>query len=291
MIQRLNTRFDNYSLLTARTVIDFIDIDSDKWRQYARQANWPARWIYQRESRCLENYERTLAKHFSASVFVSPDEAEMFRGIVGDARQKVFFINNGVDSDYFDPGRGYENPYPSGCKAFTFTGAMDYWANVDAVRWFADEVFPQIHANHAQARFYIVGAKPTATVLELGRRPGVQVTGSVADVRPFLAHAVVAVAPMRIARGVQNKVLEALAMGKTVLTTPAGLEGISGTDENSVLVLVEPREFVDVAGRILSAGDEPEFNRTARDCVLQHYNWDQNLSRMKALLEGETEAH
>ena len=282
---------DDQRARDTRSVIDFIDIDSDKWRQYAQGARWPMSWIYQRESRRLQSYECKIARRFAASVFVSPEEANLFRDIAGDVRKKIFFVNNGVDSDYFDPDLSYENPYSSEAKVLAFTGAMDYWANVDAATWFADKVFPGIQEVHPEARFYIVGAKPTNAVMGLSERPGIHVTGSVPDIRPFLAHAVAAVAPMQIARGVQNKVLEALAMGKSVLTTPAGIEGISGFSKKSVYVLEEPREFVDAASQILTRQNGNDRNPHARQSVLEHYNWDSNLTYMRSLLEGEFETH
>ncbi|HRZ05528.1 MAG TPA: TIGR03087 family PEP-CTERM/XrtA system glycosyltransferase [Candidatus Competibacteraceae bacterium] len=210
-----------------RRVMDFVDVDSAKWAQYAENKPWPFSWIYRRESDRLLTFERAVAQEFAASVFVTAEEAALFCRLAPEVpAEKVLTVANGVDTDYFNPDREYPNPYPAEERVLVFTGAMDYWANVDAVEWFARTVFPEIHRAAPDSRFYIVGARPAATVQQLTTVPGVRVTGTVPDVRPYIAHAEFSVAPLRIARGVQNKVLEAMAMGKPVLATSAALEGI-----------------------------------------------------------------
>src|SRR4051794_1349884 len=176
-----------------RRIVDFIDLDSDKWRQYAESAGQPMRWIYRRESRLLARAELAIAARSSASLFVSEAEANLFRRRPGVAAEHVHALGNGVDLDYFNENRSYPDPYPPpnplGGPVLVFTGMMDYRANVDAVRWFADAVLPEIRARHPSARFAIVGAKPDDKVKRLGERPGIIVTGRVEDVRPYLAHA------------------------------------------------------------------------------------------------------
>src|SRR5690606_27573193 len=122
--------------------------------------------------------------------------------------RRISIVENGVDTGFFDPAGRYVSPYDSGQgPCIVFTGAMDYWPNVDAVAWFAETVFPLVRLKVHAVEFWIVGSNPDARVKALERRPGVRVTGRVADVRPYLAHASVAVAPLRVARGTQNKVL------------------------------------------------------------------------------------
>ncbi|MFZ5530242.1 MAG: glycosyltransferase, partial [Pseudomonadota bacterium] len=145
------------------------------------------------------------------------------------------------------------------------------------------EVFPRIHERVPQARFYIVGGRPAEAVLELNRLPGVQVTGKVPDVRPYLAHAVAAVAPLRIARGVQNKVLEALAMARPVLATTAAAEGIEG--DAGLLLADDAQMQADLALRLLRG--EVAGSRAGRECVVRRYNWNANLARFERLLEGD----
>ncbi len=266
-------------------VIDFVDVDSDKWRQFAASKPWPLNWIYNRESRRLLEYERRMAAGFSASVFVSEEEAELFRRLAPEASDRVHAVHNGVDTDYFSPANPYANPYGEGEQVLAFTGAMDYWANVDAVTWFARQVFPHISQALPQARFYIVGARPTPAVRQLGRLPGVQVTGAVRDIRPYLAHARAAVAPLRIARGVQNKVLEALSMAKPVLATQAAMDGIHHAPDQARWVAEEPLALADLASRLLRDEIQPAMGEAGRAWVVRHYSWAENLERIVRLLE------
>ena len=275
-----------------RRVIDFVDVDSDKWRQYAKKKSWPMNAIYQREAQRLQVYERQIAAEFDASVLVSQDEAKLFRTLASESAERIDYLNNGVDSDYFSPERPYASPYLPGEKVLVFTGAMDYWANVDAVIWFAREVFPHVYQRDPNARFYIVGGRPTHAVKQLENISGVYVTGAVPDVRPYIAHAVAAVAPLRIARGVQNKVLEAMAMAKPVLATSAAVEGIesgmyrfnAGLNEASGIVVADDAAVcTEHALRMLQGG----YNAAGRACVLKYYTWSENLTRLDRLLEGD----
>ncbi len=272
----------------ARRVLDFVDVDSEKWRQYAGTAAMPMRWIYAREGRKLLAAERALAGSFDASVFVSKAEAELFRERAPECAERVTAINNGVDSAYFDPAQDYADPYDgSGPRTMVFTGAMDYRANIDAVIWFAHEVLPLIQQNHPDAAFCIVGTRPAPEVLELARLPGVTVTGAVPDVRPYLAHARFAVAPLRIARGLQNKVLEALSMGKQIVLTPEAAAGLLPLDPDFAAVASKPRALADYAARLLDADDGQAPSAAARAYVLEHYGWRRQLEQFLALVAGE----
>ena len=268
-----------------RRVVDFVDVDSDKWRQYAESQSWPLSWIYRREARTLLDYERRVAAVMDASVFVSASEAELFKRLAPETAERVWDIHNGVDVNYFDPGRDYPDPYAATEKSVVFTGAMDYWANVDAVTWFAREIFPAVRQRVATANFHIVGARPTQAVLQLAQLPGVTVTGTVKDIRPYLAHAGVAVAPLRIARGVQNKVLEAMAMAKPAVVTPQALDGIRCQADREVIVAAEAATFADRVCEVL-LGDAVDVTATARHRVVSDYSWENNLRCFEALLEG-----
>ncbi|MGH8191977.1 MAG: TIGR03087 family PEP-CTERM/XrtA system glycosyltransferase, partial [Rhodanobacteraceae bacterium] len=181
-------------------VMDFVDVDSDKWRQYAIAHTGLPSMIYRREARRLADFERTIAKQFDASVFVSESEAAFFRKRAPESAAKVHGVSNGVDARYWDPELEYSSPYRPGERTVVFVGAMDYRANVHAAEWFAHEVWPQVLGRRPNARFYIVGSKPTSTVRALGGLDGITVTGRVDDVRPYVAHAHVVAAPLRIAR-------------------------------------------------------------------------------------------
>ena len=267
------------------TVIDFVDVDSDKWRQYANRHRPPVNWVYRREARTLLAYERQLAASAAAAVFVSEDEAALFRHLAPEAAARVHAVDNGVDTEYFSPEREYADPYPPGSVNLVFTGAMDYWANIDAVSWFAAEVFPLVRRQRPNARFVIAGARPAPSVRQLAAREGVAVTGAVRDIRPYIAHADVVVAPLRTARGVQNKVLEALAMARPVVATPRALEGLRADPEMQWLSGEKPTQLAALCLRVLD-GQHP--GNAGRRFVCRHYSWAENLDRLIRLIEGES---
>jgi sugar transferase (PEP-CTERM/EpsH1 system associated) len=262
------------------SVLDMVDVDSDKWRQYASTKHWLVRWIYAREAFFLQKYEMKIANLFNVITFVSNHEASFFRGIYPECRSKISWFNNGVDCDYFSPDRAYPEVYESGKKILVFTGAMDYWANADAVIWFVKEVFNQVHSAVTESQFYIVGAKPGKAVRQLSELPGVIVTGSVADVRPYLAQANLSVAPLRIARGVQNKVLEAMSMGLPVVATNAAVEGILPSTREQIMVCDDARVMCETIITTLNENRHSGKNRTIRNSVLNEYGWDTNLSEL-----------
>jgi sugar transferase (PEP-CTERM/EpsH1 system associated) len=267
-----------------RRVIDFVDVDSDKWRQYAQHRRWPSNWLYRREAECLLAFEKKVAMLFDASIFVSAAEATLFRQLVPEASERIGFLDNGVDQDYFSPERDYDNPYDEQGRVIVFTGVMDYWANVHAVRWFARHVMPLVRKAVPSARFVIVGARPASEVLGLASEPGVEVTGAVPDVRPYLAHAHAVVAPLRIARGVQNKVLEAMAMAKAVIASPAAVEGIEFNNPAELQVADDEAQYAERVIRFLCQ-DKPAVATASRQWVSQRYDWNNNLVRIEELLE------
>ncbi|HMV12303.1 MAG TPA: TIGR03087 family PEP-CTERM/XrtA system glycosyltransferase [Nitrosomonas sp.] len=268
----------------ACSVIDFVDVDSDKWSQYASTKVWPQKWVYQREADLLLEYEKYVTKKCSYATFVSEKEAGLFKQLSPEVENKITYFNNGVDTEYFSPSQNFANPYKPGTRVLVFTGAMDYWPNVDAVRWFAAELFPAIRTKIPDLEFYIVGARPTKTVLELSAIPGVVVTGSVDDVRPYLAFSEIAIAPLRIARGIQNKVLEAMAMEKLVVASPQALEGITAIPGIELFVADGAEAYID---HVISLLENPrmEAGKAARRRVIEDYNWDKNLSRIDRLLQ------
>jgi sugar transferase (PEP-CTERM/EpsH1 system associated) len=265
-------------------IIDFVDADSQKWREYSLHRRWPLNLVYAREAEALLAFERRAAAEFDASLFVTDEEAALFRRLAPEVAHKVSHMSNGVDTDFFSPDLDYPSPYPRGGKVLVFTGAMDYWANVDAVTWFAHHVFPGIRERVAGARFYIVGARPTDAVKRLSRLPGVHVTGAVKEIRPYLFHADAAVAPLRIARGLQNKVLEAMAMAKPVLATRAAMDGIRIDAPFYDLVHDEADVLARRAVSLLVDGDSTGLGPAGRRLVEANYAWDANLARIETLL-------
>lgn len=267
----------------ARRVIDFVDIDSDKWQQYANNKSWPMNWLYRRESAKLLTYERQVAAEFDASFFVSAAEAALFQKLAPESKDKVDYFNNGVNTEYFSAAQTFPTPFDADIRPIVFTGAMDYWPNIDAVQWFAHRVLPAVRQFDAGARFYIVGSRPGAEVQALARLPGIEVTGTVADVRPYIAHAALCVAPLHIARGIQNKVLEAMAMAKAVVVTPEALEGIDAQTGREILLAAGAEQFIAAVTDFL-AHPEAEIGRRARMKVERQYGWQNNLKRLDALL-------
>lgn len=264
-------------------LMDMVDVDSDKWAQYAPTQSWPLSWLYRREAEKLSQWEDEVANRFTATFLVSETEAELLRYRSPHAAGRIHGLENGVDAAYFSPDQELPNPYPRGIIPIVFTGAMDYWPNVDAVCWFAQAVFPQVKAALPDAAFYIVGSQPTEAVQHLSRDSDVMVTGKVADVRPYLKHAACAVAPLRLARGVQNKVLEAMSMACPIVVTPQAAEGLSARIGQELLGASDERAFADEVIQVCK-GLYPELGRHARETVLQAYDWNTNLSRLDAWL-------
>lgn len=268
-------------------VVDFVDIDSDKWTQYAASKSWPMSAIYRREGRQLLRYERQVAARSEASLFVSPDEAAAFRALAPESAERVHALNNGVDAAYFDPQHlPSKGPYPDQVRPIVFSGAMDYWPNVEAVVWFAEAVLPRIRQAHPDVRFYVVGSRPAPEVRELERQPGVEVVGPVEDMRPWVGGAAVSVAPLRIARGVQNKVLEAMALARPVVASPQALEGITAVRDDEVIEAeTDPEGFARAVLQCLERPD-PEMAARARQRITTDYDWGRNLARLHDYLES-----
>ncbi len=253
-------------------IVDFVDVDSDKWQQYAQKKHWPQSWVYHRESRRLLDFEKIVAEKAKVSFFVSQQEAELFKRLAPAVSHKVTAINNGVDAAYFSLQSGLLSPYKDHEKAIVFTGAMDYWPNVDAVVWFALHIFPEIRRQYPQTVFYIVGSKPTKEVQALAALDNIVVTGRVEDIRPYLAYAMFAVAPLRIARGIQNKVLEAMSMEKIVLATSAAMEGISGYEQQDVMMTDDAEQLADKACQLLS---QPQIQSSEnRAFIRTQFSWN-----------------
>lgn len=271
-----------------RRVIDLVDVDSEKWRSYALGQPWPLSLLYRRESRLLLAYERQVARGFERVLLVSRAEAELFRLRAPEAHHNVSHFCNGVDSDYYSCAQERPSPYGQRVQAAVFTGAMDYWPNIEAVSWFARHILPALRQDFPELQFHIVGARPSGAVRQLGRLDGVHVSGAVPDVRPYLQHAAVAVAPLRIARGVQNKVLEAMAMQCPVVASPQALEGITASAGHEVLCAGDEAEFVRQVSHVLRHPGAAEIGVAARQRVLRDYRWERNLERLGAMLDVRT---
>lgn len=270
---------------TGRFIMDFVDVDSAKFESYAGEGNVLMRWVNAREGRLLSAFERDIADRANASLLVSEAEADLFRARTGAAN--VAALGNGIDTVFYDPVAGFKTlhpPFPD--PLIVFTGQMDYRPNIEAVSDFATRAMPIIRGAFPETTFAIVGRNPTQAVSDLSALPGVQVTGAVDDVRSWLAGADVVVAPLRIARGIQNKVLEAMAMAKPVVASTAAAEGI--TAENGTHFFVEPDVEAEAA-RVCALLAKPEtalkIGKAARAHVAAHYGWAGQLAPLDALMQ------
>ncbi|MCX7893486.1 MAG: TIGR03087 family PEP-CTERM/XrtA system glycosyltransferase [Burkholderiales bacterium] len=268
-----------------RTVVDFVDVDSAKWDEYSTRRGWPLSALYRREGRRLLDYERRVCRSADAAIFVTEEEAELFRRRAPECAERLAVIGNGVDAEHFSPRLELPSPYAAGEKAIVFTGAMDYWPNADAAAWFAREVLPLVRREQPAARFYVVGMNPGAAVQALGRDGATVVTGRVADVRPYVRHARVAVVPLRVARGIQNKVLEAMAMGKPVVVTPACAASLEAVPGREIAVASDATAFARAVLELIDGARSAEMGTAARARVLASYSWDASLAGLDRLLD------
>lgn len=251
-------------------IMDFVDADSEKWRQYAEHHRAPMSWVYRTEANRLARWEETIATSFNHSIVVTEKEAKVLRKRAGD--RPVTVIPNGVDLDYFS-SNGSQREIEEPC--IVFTGVMSYFPNVDAVCYFAAEVFPLVREALPTARFCIVGRDPVKRVTELGKLRNITVTGTVVDVRPYLGRAAIAVAPLRIARGMQNKVLEAMSMGLPVVTTPGVLEGLQATPSDGIQVAGNATDFArEVIALLQNPALRAQCSSRARRYVERRHRWE-----------------
>jgi sugar transferase (PEP-CTERM/EpsH1 system associated) len=265
--------------------VDFVDVDSAKWTDYASRHPWPLSWLYQREGRELLGYERSVAALAEQSFFATEKEAGLFRSLAPECAGLVSAVCNGVDFDYFSADAARPSPFAADELPLVFTGAMDYWPNIDAVSWFVAEMLPALRQRWPRLRFHIVGRSPAPAVRALAGE-AVNVTGTVDDVRPWLQHAAAVVAPLRLARGIQNKVLEAMAMGRPVVAASTCAEAIDATPGRHLLVAETAQEYVHALDRLFShPAQGGQIGQAGRLQVELAYGWDAQLQALDRHLE------
>ncbi len=263
-------------------IMDFMDVDSEKWQDYSRYIKSPLRWIYAEEARRHRHYEGLIAQKFHHLIFVTEQEAQLFCQKV-PTQCPVWVVENGVDLKRFYPE--YKSPLLKKGPTLVFTGAMDYWPNAQGICWFRQKVWPLIQKAVPNVELLIVGKDPLPEVKRLSHEPGIQVTGYVKDPRDYLALADVSIIPLQIARGIQNKILEAMAMGKPVVTTPLAAQGLKATPGRDLLVAENPLKF---AEQVITLLKDPllaeKIGKNARLTMEKHYCWTKNLAQLEKLL-------
>ncbi|GAB5488669.1 MAG: TIGR03087 family PEP-CTERM/XrtA system glycosyltransferase [Parasphingorhabdus sp.] len=264
---------------SGRFIMDFADVDSAKFESYGIEGAGPMAWINKREGKLLKAFEHHIGKIADQSLFVSDAEAGFFRERSGLGLDKVSAVGNGIDLEFYNPDKVESAKKPTSGPLMVFTGQMDYRPNVEAVTTFACEVMPSIRARHSDACFAIVGRAPTDAVKALDGKNGVIVTGGVADIRQWLKAADIVVAPLRIARGIQNKVLEAMAMGKPVVASTAAAEGIAAEHGQQILIAKNADEEADYIERLINNdGLADRMGQAAMELIHSRYSWNSQLS-------------
>jgi polysaccharide biosynthesis protein PslH len=267
-------------------IADFVDVDSQKWLDYVPTKSLATRWIFQAEARRTYREEARLGGLSSAVTFVTDEETALFASLHPQLAAKSHSVSNGVDLDSFNPHAAFPKPEGMGDNALIFTGRMDYWPNVDAVTWFAQEILPKLRQTLPDAQFYIVGGAPNAQVQALASRAGVVVTGRVPDVQPYLQHGLAAVAPMQIARGIQNKVLEALAMAKPTIVSQEALTGVNAPVDEAVLLATTPDQWLEAIMLLAqNPGRRAALAVAGRQFVESHFAWSAKLAKMESLFD------
>ena len=274
--------------LSCRFVMDFVDVDSAKFDAFGAQGRGPLAWVHRREGKRLRDFERAVARRADSSLFVSEAEAALFRSRSGLTSADIRALGNGIDLAFYDPAAPLP-PLPADARGkgpmIVFTGQMDYRPNVEAVTSFGQAAMPRIRSKFPEARFAVVGRNPTSAVAKLDGCNGTAVIGAVDDVRSWLAAADVVVAPLTIARGIQNKVLEAMAMGRPVVASRAAFEGIEAAAGQDLLLADTPAEQADAVIRLLrEPATASALGAAARLRMEQAYGWEGRLAPILALL-------
>ena len=251
-------------------MIDFVDVDSDKWNMYAQKSKFPKSLIYKREYARLREFEACLVKEFDVSIVISDQE----RDFLPDT-ERLFVVRNGIDLEFFEPRRETNNE-----PTLIFTGAMNYFPNIDGVLFFNEEVFPRIQRAVPAVKFIVGGMEPSPAIQQLASDHTI-VTGFVPDMRAYLREASVSVVPLRIAKGIQNKVLEAMAMRVPVVATTLANQGINAKDGKEVMIADNPEDFAQaVIELLINEKMRISMADNARQFVEEHFSWEQNLAAL-----------
>lgn len=272
-------------------LVDLVDVDSAKWTAYADHHRWPLSWLYEREGRELLAYERSIVAEAQHSFLATEKEVELLLSLAPECAGRVQAMGNGVDAEFFSPQSDRRSPFTPDEIPLVFTGAMDYWPNVDAVCWFAANVLPTLRQRFAKLRLHIVGRSPTAAVKAL-QNDAVSVTGTVPDVRPYLQHAAVVVAPLRLARGIQNKILEAMAMSRPVVAASACVAATCAQAGREIMAADDDvASYVEAIGALLTDPEQAAaLGAAGRRRVLASYTWPAHMAVLEKHLQAGVES-
>jgi len=271
----------------SRFMMDFVDFDSAKYAAYGAQQSGAMGLVHRREGQVLLDFEREVACRADISTFVSEAEAQLFARTADVQDQHICALENGVNLQYFNVQSNFSEIDYKEKPLLVFTGQMDYRPNIEAVESFVYEALPIIRAKYENASFAIVGRNPAPQVTTLAKRPGVIVTGDVPDVRGWLAAADVVVAPLRIARGIQNKVLEAMAMARPVVASPQAAEGIDATNGEHFIVANDPQAEAEAVRVLLeNPAQAAALGQAARARMEARYDWAATLAPLRKMLFG-----
>ncbi len=263
---------------------DLVDVDSAKWAEYAPAHRWPLSWLYRREARHLLASERATVAQAARSFLVTQKEVDLFTRLAPETAGRVDALSNGVDADYFAPDPARPSPFQADEIALVFTGAMDYWPNIDAVGWFAREALPVLRQRWPALRLHIVGRSPAPAVAALASE-AVAVSGTVPDVRPYLQHATVVVAPLRLARGLQNKVLEAMAMARPAVVAAPCVDALDVRAGRDLLAAQTIDDYVrQIDDLLLQPQRATALGLAGRAQVVKVYSWAAQLAALDAPL-------
>jgi polysaccharide biosynthesis protein PslH len=259
-------------------IMQFAELDSSRWGQFARRSRRPLRWVYAIEERRFSSYERHIALTFSHALVCTAAEQSDFERLIPGA--PVSLVGNGVDLEYFRSKGIAKQP-----GSIVFTGVMDYFPNIDAVLWFCYEILPIVQRHIPEAGLTICGSRPVAAVRRLAKRRGVTVTGRVPDTRPYMDRAEVFVAPLRMARGIQNKLLEALAMGLPCVASSAAATGTAVPDGEGIIAANNREEFAEHIVRLLrDRAFRAEMAEKARAAAELNYRWETQLAKLDCVV-------
>lgn len=273
------------STISSSKVMDFMDLDSDKWAQYATKAPWPMSWVYSREAEKVKQLEQRVVDHFDRSFFISQKEVDLFESQNPHLIQRrVLAIGNGIETEYFSPKPIQET---HALLTYLFVGVMDYKPNIDAVLWFCEYVWPSILQRTPNAKFVIAGMSPSKVIKELAKQPSIQVTGFVDNILPYFHHADVFVAPFQIARGVQNKVLQAMACGVPVITSTLGAEGIEAVHQKELLIADNANQYMRIIEQLADSTHYQSVANAAIARIAMDYSWDGQLKLLDKLVAPE----